>query len=432
MKKIALLCASVLAAFGGFAYAQDVPNRVIVNSNSGNSQGYVIEDIRDISFARVEGEVAAKVVVNDVALDKLGLDITMTEGCRSFQLGVFPATIASQMKTAAGASARFSRGSYETYYQDFTGAELSGLELKAGGEYAVVTLAYDMYGTPCHSEVVEFDTPAPEIVGNPDVEVTVTDRTKYSFTANFKPNADCLGYYCVAAEKGVLEQQYESFGPMFGFVNMNEMIVQWGLSRDSEESNTWKDMAPNTDYEIYIAMMDANGNFAPYKVVETSTLSLGGSGAAYVDIELGDYKLNDWNGEMLPSQFVTYKPNDQASCYRFGVYLEDEFNADKQGIIDDLCTDPMMPTANWFFYETLSTDYQINPNTNFVVIAAAKNADGEWGEVNEKHFTTPASVQGAPAKMPATKSLRSRSLKKQNVRGTVPAQLSTGKLTVKK
>lgn len=426
-----MLCASVLAAFGGLAHAQDVPNRLIVNSTSGSGQGYVIEDINNISFARVEGEVAAKVVVKDVALDQLVVDITRTPDCQAFKLGVFPATVASQMKTAAGAAAMFSRGSYDTYYQDFTNGLLSGLELRADGEYAVVTLAMDMYGTPSHAEVVNFSTPAPEIVGNPDVDVTVTDRTKYSFTANFKPNDDCLTYYCVAGEKGVMAQQYEQFGPMFGFVNMNDLIKQWGLARDSEYTNTWKDMAPNTDYEIYIAMMDSNGNFAPYKVIETSTLSLGGTGAAYVDIEQAEYKLNDWNGEMLPSQFISYTPNDQAACYRFCVYLEEEFNADKQGIINDLRSDPPMPMANWFFYEPMSTDYQINPNTNFVVLAAAKNINGEWGEVNEKHFTTPAAVQGAPAKMPATKTLRGRSLKMQNAQGTVPCLLNTGKLTVK-
>jgi len=431
MKKIALLCASLLTAICGATHAQDVPNRLIVNNTAGNGTGYVIEDISNISFARVEGEVAAKVTVKSVALDQLVLDITRTPDCQSFKLGVFPATAAANLSTAPAAAAMFSRGNYETYYQDFTDGQLTGLELRAGGDYAVVTLAMDQYGTPCHSEIVEFNTPSPELAGNPDVEVTITDRTKYSFTANFKPNDDCKKYYCVAGEKGVLEQQYQMFGPMFGFVSMNDMIVQWGLPRESEALNTWNDMAPNMEYEIYVAMTDANGNFAPYKVIETSTLSLGGSGAAYVDIEQGDYKLADWNGEMLPSQFISYTPNDQASCYRFAVYLEKEYNTDKQTLIDELRSDPPMPTANWFFYEPMSTDYQINPGTGFVVIAAAKNADGVWGEVNEKHFTTPAAVQGAPAKATDSKTLRSRNLKQKPARGIIPTLNNTGKLISK-
>lgn len=434
MKHTALLCASLLTAMCGTINAQYEPNRLIVNSPAGTSTGYVINDISSITFARVDGEVAAKVTIKSVALDQLILDITRTADCQSFKLGVFPATMAANMTSVPNAVATFNRGNYDTYYQDFTDGQLTGLNLKAGGEYAVVTLAMDTYGTPCNSEVVKFNTPSPELVGNPDVEVTITDRTQYSFTANFKPNADCKTYYCVAGEKGVLEQQYQMFGQMFGFTSMNDMIVQWGLPRDAEAPNTWNDMAPNTDYEIYVAMTDANNNFAPYKVIETSTLSLGGTGAAYVDIEQKEYKLADWFGEMLPSQFISYTPNDQASCYRFAVYTEEEYNAtSKQELIEALCSDPEMPTANWFFYEPMSTDYQINPNTQFVVIAAAKNADGKWGEVNEKHFTTPAAPQGAPAKVSGakasdTKTLRSRSLKQQTARGVVPAIPNHGKL----
>ena len=48
-----------------------------------------------------------------------------------------------------------------------------------------------------------------------------------------------------------------------------------------------------------------------------------------------------------------------------------------------------MPTPGWFQYEELTTDYQIDPGTKCVVIAAAKNINGEWGPVTEIFFTTP-------------------------------------------
>lgn len=429
MRKTALLCASVLTAMYGIA--QDVPNRLIVNSTAGISTGYVIEDIKDVSFALVEGEVAAEVKIKSVALDQLTLDVKRTPDCASFKLGVFPGTVAANMKTAAAANAMFGRGDYETYYQDFTDATLSGLDLSAGSDYAVVTLAMDKYDTPSNVGVFEFSTPNPDVVGNPDVTVTVTDRTRYSFKATVTPNSDCYTYYCVAGEKGMIEKQYEQMGAMFGFASMNDLIKSWGVEREGETTIEWKDFAPNTDYEIYIAMTDAEGNFAPYKVVETSTLSMGGSGAAYVDIELKDYKLADWEGEMRASQFISYTPNDQASCYRFGVYLEEEFEAGKQEILDYLCSDPEMPTAHWFFYEPMVTDYPIDTNTKFVVIAAAKNADGVWGEINEKHFTTPAAVQGAPAKVTEGKTLRSRDFKRNMERGKVPSMPRPGKLIAK-
>lgn len=57
--------------------------------------------------------------------------------------------------------------------------------------------------------------------------------------------------------------------------------------------------------------------------------------------------------------------------------------------------------AKWFFYEPVTTDFQIDPNTEAVAIAAAKNANGEWGTICVKRFTTPAAT--APATAPAMK-----------------------------
>ena len=53
--------------------------------------------------------------------------------------------------------------------------------------------------------------------------------------------------------------------------------------------------------------------------------------------------------------------------------------------------------AYWFFYEPLTTDFQLNPNTEYVAIAAGKNAEDVWGKVTELRFTTPAAPSGAPA-----------------------------------
>ena len=198
------------------------------------------------------------------------------------------------------------------------------------------------------------------------------------------------------------------FAPMFGFTNFNQMIQQWGLQETETTTKTWSSMAPNTEYEVFVAMLDVNGNFAPYEVFEVSTVALGGPGEATVSITLGDYMLTDWWGEMLPSQFITFTPNDQASCYRLGVYRAEAYNEDKEAIIADLCSDPWMPTSNWFFYETLTTDFQIDPQSECVAIAAAKNINGEWGRVTELAFTTPDVVGQAQAYAPAAPSTKVR------------------------
>ena len=85
----------------------------------------------------------------------------------------------------------------------------------------------------------------------------------------------------------------------------------------------------------------------------------------------------------------------------------------------DLCTEPPMPMSNWFFYEEITTDYQIDPNTECVAIAAAKNINGEWGPITEIRFTTPAEANN-PAAAPS-KVIKQRLNKEMKQRGVVPA-----------
>ena len=208
------------------------------------------------------------------------------------------------------------------------------------------------------------------------------------------------------------------FAPMFGFSNIGQMIETWGVPYADESSFKWTKLAPGTVYEIFIQARDNDSVMAPYQVFEVTTEPLGGEGTAEVTITLGEYKLADWWGEMLPSQFITFSPNDQVSAYRFGVYLAEEYDSENESIKQELCSEPPMPMANWFFYEEVTTDYQINPNTECVAIAAAKNINGEWGPITEVRFTTPADM---PSKS-ASKTIKERKLSKNNSKGIVPVK----------
>ena len=122
------------------------------------------------------------------------------------------------------------------------------------------------------------------------------------------------------------------------------------------------------------------------------------------------------------STTVTFTPNDQSSAYRFSVYTAENYDADPEAIKAELCSEPPMPMSNWFFYEEITTDYQINPNTEAVIIAAAKNVNNEWGPVTEVRFTTPA--EAAPAAAPA-KAVRLGAPKAVKQAGVVPAIKNT-------
>lgn len=395
MKKIAILMASVVLGASAYAQTSSEPNRLFVNDNGGIKTGYVLERITDLSFARVEGDVKAEVQIHEVTDKDLTVSITRTEGCQAFKLDVLPRSIAGMLTNdAAMINYINTQRKPGTFYEDFVRGNLSGIELLPGGEYTVVTVGIDQYGCEVGVCRENFNAPSVPVVGNPTVKATLKEATMYSYTVEFEPNSDVSTYYTVAGEKGTMQGQYEQFGPMFGFTSFNDMIMSWGIAKSGVTTTTWDNEAPNTDYEIFIVALDKNGNPAPYQVFEVSTLSKGGHGEAKVDITLGAYKLEDWNGEMKPSQYMTFTPNDQASCYRFSVYMEDIYDENEAVIKEDLCSDPPMPTAYWFFYEPMTTDYQIDPGKKCVAVGAAKNADGEWGEVTVLRFTTPESVAG--------------------------------------
>ena len=418
MNKFSIALASAAIAVSAFAQDAEIPNRLILTNTIGNTKGYVLDRVKDLTFARVDGEVKANVDLLSVECDLLTLDVTKTEACHSYKLDILPATVADKYDDLTVITYIDNYTNAPVFFDDYTNAELTGIELKPATDYVLVTIGIDGYGVEDGVVRVPFTTPKPEIVGTPEITAEVVDRQLYSFSVKFTPNDDVAAYYCVAGEKGTLMSQYDFFAPMMGLSSFTDLIMSWGLQRQGEQIVEWKDMAPNTDYEVFYVGIDINGTPADYKCIEASTLPLGGDGEAKVDIEILEYEYADWFGEMLPSQYIGFTPNDQSSCYRLAVYLAANYDPIADEVKSELKTDPEMPTAYWFFYDAMVTDFQINPNTECVAIAVAKNGNGEWGEVTEVRFTTPEEADGKPeeaAMKPAGSKIKNRLPMKKNI-----------------
>lgn len=414
-----IILAGLTCALPAFAQQEEAPNRLILQNTIGNVSGYVLDRIDNISFARVEGVAKAEVEIFSAETDMINLAVTKNEYCTSYKLSVVPAVVADAYNDLTLITYIDRDTSTPVFYDDYTNAELTGIELNPGSDYVLVTIGIDRYGVEDGVVRAPFSTAAAAVAGNPQITAEVVDQQQRSFSVKFTPNEDVSQYYCVAGPKGTLQQQYEFFGPMFGFSSFTDMIIAWGVTHTDEEIITWNDMDPNTEYDVFYVALDLEGNPAPYQSITASTTAKGGEGDAWVDIELGEYVYNDWNGEMLPSQFISFTPNDQSSCYRFGVYLAGTYDQNAEELKAELCSDPEQPMAYWFFFEPMTTDFQINPNTECVAIAAAKNVNGEWGQVNEFRFTTADKPEGDPtlakaARIPANGNVKSRVLKLTN------------------
>lgn len=382
-------------------FAQNNPNRMIV-SRGGQETAFNIDNISEISFANINGSVSCKIEVSKVSAESINLNVTPSADCASFLINVLPAvTVRQLVGNPVGAEAYLKSTGAGEYQGEFKDAQLTGMEMTAGVEYAVVTVSYDRYGCEGEVNAAYFKVPEKELIGDPVVTYKVVSEDLTSIKVDFDANEDVGGFAVVIGEKGELMKQYEQFAPMMGFSCVGDMVKGWGKTfpGNRSDSYTWTDLNPNTEYEIYLQAWDADDTYTPLQIIDVRTESKGGSGASVVTITPGDYVLADWGGEKLPSQFFTFTPNDQTWRYRFGVYTEEIYNENKEEIRSELCSEPDMPMAYWFFYDELTTDYQINPNTTVIVIGAGQNADGKWGDITEVKYTTPASVKGAPAKV---------------------------------
>ena len=440
MKKFTILLALLAFFIPAFSQSEGDPNRLFLKNTIGNTTGYVLDRVSEISFAKVDGEVKANAEIYAVECDMLKLSVMRTEACNGFKIDIIPANIANVYDDLTVIT-YIDRGNPGVYYEDFTNAELTGIDLKPGTDYVLITIGIDGYGIEDGVVRVPFTTPKPALIGNPEITAEIVDRQLDSFSVKFTPNDDVSSYYCVAGEKGVMMSQFEFFGPMMQLSSFTDLIMKWGLERQGETIAEWKDMAPNTDFEVFYVALDANGTPADYKVMEVSTLALGGDGESKVDIEILEYEYAEWNGEMKPSQYIGFTPNDQTSCYRIGVYKAGNYDSNRDEILKELKTDPSMPTAYWFFYDPLVTDYQIDPNTEVVAIAAGKNGNGEWGEVTEVRFTTPEKAEGNPEMsekpVSGTSDIKTRLICKKQTNainhtpGKIPALHKTNKIQLR-
>lgn len=360
----------------------------IANFNIGEDvETYNINNIDSIGFASVSGAVAANINVINNTISSVVVDITRTPSCAGFKLSCMTYNSASSMSDEYLAD-YINKNISTVYYEDFDDVTLN-IDLNYNSSYTIVTVGFDKYGILCDVRRAQFSTPSEDIIGNPNVAVEVVENNLYDFTVKFTPNQDVSKYNVIVGAIGTIETQYTMFSSYYGWANISEMIIDWGLEFTGTKTHQWTEKTPNTEYEVFVLPYDVEGATAPYTVFKFKTISNGGEGIAKVDIELGSYELMDWGFELLPSQFLTFTPNDQTSAYRFGVYLTENYNADVAGYQEDLCSDPFMPTDGWFQYEALTTDFQIDPNTSCVAIAAARNINDEWGPVTELFFTTP-------------------------------------------
>lgn len=402
-RTISLLLLSILCLC---AWSQTNPNRLLVVDKAGSYQGFLVERIDSLIFRQIEGRVAADLDFKEYRTgatgDTIFLSIAMTPDCFSFQIDVIPSNVMGFLQDEARLANYVQNHGGQHYYQDFTDAMMTGFDysFEPNAEYFIVTLGYDGYGIPCSTSQVNFKTPSPEIVGDPYVEATIDEVTSSSFTMTFKPNADVFSYSVCAFEAGTAQEQFNMWGAFMGFATIEQMVYAWGLQNSEDLTYTWTAMSPGTDYEVLIAIYDAQGNFAPLITVPVSTLKVGGEGIAEVTIVIGDMGGDAENGYY---QNVIFTPNAECSLYHAMLITKAAYDDEwgEEGVKEYLMSDtnPYNPfDSYWDLYGEDNGYWNVDPATSYYAIAIGKNINNEWGPMVKVEFTTPDAPADAAAK----------------------------------
>ena len=169
---------------------------------------------------------------------------------------------------------------------------------------------------------------------NPQVSITVDQVLETEVTATFTPNEDCASYGYMLATEAEIQEWMGIAG-----LDLPEYLWTYGMPGSGVISNTFGDLTPNTEYNIYAVPADIDGNLG--EVVQEPVITTPGGGTEIMpdftatDIEGNEihlYDILDAGQAVLINFFLTGDPfseqpmQDVVEAYRlYGCNAHDVF-----------------------------------------------------------------------------------------------------------
>ena len=122
---------------------------------------------------------------------------------------------------------------------------------------------------------------------NPQVSITVDQVLETEVTATFTPNADCASYGYMMATEAEIQEWMGIAG-----LDLPEYLWTYGMPGSGVISNTFGDLTPNTEYNIYAVPADIDDNLGEV-VIEPVTTTPGGGSDIMPDFTATDIEGNE-------------------------------------------------------------------------------------------------------------------------------------------
>lgn len=203
------------------------------------------------------------------------------------------------------------------------------------------------------------------------VSVTISETTGTTVKVEFEKSEDC-NYYFILIGEG---PEIEDYAVMMD-KTMEEMIEWWGLQLNVDTVYTWKDLIPNTEYNIYVLASDFSENYFPIQNLTCQTAAIGGEGVAQQNITVTEITAIQAR--------VIVEPNEETAMFFDGLIMKDFY--------DEVGADSALAIIKESPYELYETDdwlwMDLDPDTYYYAIAVGKNINGEWGTPSIELFKT--------------------------------------------
>lgn len=197
--------------------------------------------------------------------------------------------------------AYFNGTEYQKYYYELD-EEMPGLDPST--EYLVYAMAFNADGVASELYEVSFTTTYYGGEGLAEVAMTATNPTANSFDISFVPNDQTNYYYYLIAD--------QSFYTELGLETTAD-IAAWAQANQQknygELAGTVGDLVMGTEYICYAIPFNANNELGTVAQTTITTLTLGGTGVAEVEIEVANVAETDFE--------VYFSMNEETAYYYY-------------------------------------------------------------------------------------------------------------------
>lgn len=210
----------------------------------------------------------------------------------------------------------------------------------------------------------------------PEVSIAVNQTTSTTISVSFDKNDVCTRYHILADT----EEGMNRWSMMFG-LNLETLVMQWGIQCAEDTSYTWREMTPNTPYVVYVVALSSDDTVLV--TADAPTPFGGGNGVSTLTIaisEIGD-----------TSARVVVTPDTNTALFKDMII--------EKTVADTMQEDSLLSLLQNDAYTYYETDdwlwTTLDPNTCYYVMAVGQNGQEEWGQMVREEFCTTGS--GGPS-----------------------------------